>query len=307
MNHTIKKYLATVANVLPFKLLAKSQAVPPVLPFYHLVSDQALDYQNSYRVRTSRAFEQELDWLLKHYKAVDLDTILTSPDKQKMHLSFDDGLKECHSVIAPILKRKGVPATFFVSPHFIDNKALFHRFKRSILQAKGILPAKSKSYFLHEAPELEHLAQMHHVHFSDYQPYLSSEELRSLYTDGFTIGAHSLNHPEMWLLPETEQYRQVAESMQWVSERYRQKFRVFSFPFTDDGLKTSLFHKLKQNNVVDFTFGTAGLKFDEIPFHLQRIPVELHQHRDIKKVMHFEYFYFKIRNLFSANIVKRAH
>jgi peptidoglycan/xylan/chitin deacetylase (PgdA/CDA1 family) len=307
MNKSLKKYIAAAGNLLPYSWLAKSAEIPPVLPFYHVVTDEAAEYLNSYEVRTSKAFEKELDWLLKHYQAVSLETLITSPGKRKMHLNFDDGLKECHSVIAPILKRKGIPATFFVSPDFIDNKALFHRFKRAILQSRGILPANTKSFYLHEVHELDQLALEHHIRFSDFQPYLNKAELQALHIDGFTIGAHSLNHPEMWLLSEDEQYRQIAESMQWVTGRFEQNIRVFSFPFTDDGLKASLFHRLKANNVLDYTFGTAGLKFDEFPFHLQRIPVEQHRHWDLKKVMHFEYFYFKIRNLFSANTVKRSH
>lgn len=306
MNQQTKKIIAAAGNLLPYSWLVSSNGFPPVLPFYHVVSDETAEYLKSYEVRTAQAFEQELDWLLQHYEAVSLETLLLSPGKQQMHLNFDDGLKECYSVIAPILKRKGIPATFFVSPDFIDNQALFHRFKRAILQARGILPANSKSYFLHETAELDQLALDHQIRFSDFQPYLNSTELQALCNDGFTIGSHSLNHPEMWLLSEDEQYRQVAESMQWVAGRFQQKFRVFSFPFTDDGVKASLFHRLKANNVLDFTFGTAGLKFDEIPFHYQRIPVEHHRHWDIKKVMHFEYFYFKIRNLFSANTVKRS-
>lgn len=307
MREGLKKYIAAVGNTIPFRFLSATSAVPPVLPFYHIVSDETAEYLNSYEVRTRRAFGQELDWLLKHYKAVSLEELLRSPHKQKMHLSFDDGLKECLTVIAPILKQKGVPASFFVSPDFIDNRAIFHRFKRSILQSRGILPSDSKSYFLDEAHELDQLALEHKVSFSDYRPYLSSTELQTLYTDGFTIGAHSLNHPEMWLLSEDEQYAQIAESMQWVCDRFPQSLRIFSFPFTDHGLRASLFQRLKTNNVLDYTFGTAGLKFDEIPFHYQRIPVEKHRQWSIKKTMHFEYFYFKIRNLFSANIVKRAH
>lgn len=305
MDTGIKNSIAFLGNLLSLNWLKSGRDYPPFLPFYHVVSDKKLDYINSYLVRTPQQFETELEYLLSHFTPVSLEELVASPQRNKMHLTFDDGLKECHSVIAPILKRKGIPATFFVSPGFVDNKSLFHRFKRAILEVKGVIPQGGKKYFLHETHELDTMARQHHINFSEYQPYLNLEEIRSLQNDGFTIGAHSLNHPEMWLLNEEEQYRQVAESMSWVVDHFNPAIKAFSFPFTDDGLKSSLFEKLKADKITDVTFGTAGLKYDQINHHFQRVPIERASNWSVKKVVHFEYFYFKIRNLFAANTVRR--
>lgn len=305
MNQSLKNSVAFFGNLLPFSLLNSEQNYPPFLPFYHVVCDETLDYINSYVVRSQHQFEKELDYLLKYFTPVSLQDILEAPHKSKMHLTFDDGLKECSTIIAPILKQKGIPATFFVSPAFVDNQDIFHRFKRAILESKGILQKGNKKFFLSETNALNELAKAHQISFSDYKPYMSLADIQGLTDDGFTIGAHSLNHPEMWLLSEDEQFRQVAESMQWVVNHFDSKIKAFSFPFTDDGLKLSLFRRLQQEQVVDITFGTAGLKYDQAKNHWQRIPVELAVNWNIKKVVHFEYFYFKIRNLFSANTVRR--
>ena len=53
--------------------------------------------------------------------------------KNAFLLSFDDGLKEVFTTIAPILLKKGVPASFFINPCFIDNNELFYRYKISLL------------------------------------------------------------------------------------------------------------------------------------------------------------------------------
>lgn len=309
MSRNIKNSIAFLGNLIPLWILMKSKNYPPFLPFYHVVSNQKLEHITSYEVRTAQQFEKELDFLLKTFKPVDLETIIGSPQKKQMHLSFDDGLTECYSIIAPILKRKGIPATFFVSPHFVDNKALFHRFKRSILESQQLLEVSDTKYFINEMFLLDAIAEQNGFSFSEYlsthRPYLTLGEITELQADGFTIGSHSLNHPEFWTLSEEEQYRQVEESMTWVNEFFNPKIKAFSFPFTDDGIKASLFEKLKENHVVDVTFGTAGLKFDQIPFHFQRIPMERKQKWDAQKVVHFEYFYFNLRHLFSANSVKR--
>ena len=108
---------------------------PVFLPFYHTVSDKKLPYILNYPYRNSAEFEKELDYFLNYFKPVALDYLLKNPKpKEKVfHLSFDDGLKECSHIIAPVLLRKGIPATFFVNPGFVDNKTLFHRYKASVV------------------------------------------------------------------------------------------------------------------------------------------------------------------------------
>lgn len=305
MNQVVRNSIAFVGQFIPLEFLQRGTKLPPFLPFYHVVSDVELNYINSYVVRTQIAFEKELDFLLKNFNPVSLTDILNAPAKNKMHLSFDDGLKACYSIIAPVLKRKGIPATFFVSPNFIDNKSLFHRFKRSILESKGILTKGGKNYFIQETDELDKLAKQNNIDFSSFQPYLSFDELKSLYDDGFTIGGHSLNHPEMWTMDEDEQFRQVIDSMQWIVDHFNPEIKAFSFPFTDNGIRQSVFNRIEESSLVDITFGTAGLKFDQCKTHLQRIPVELKQNWSIKKVVHFEYFYYFVRSLIGKNTVIR--
>jgi peptidoglycan/xylan/chitin deacetylase (PgdA/CDA1 family) len=304
MNWKTRNMISIVGQLLPLKCLMAGKKHPPFLPFYHLVTDRQHEFINSYHVRDTATFELELEYLLKHFNPVSIDELLRSPKKNSMHLSFDDGLKECFTVIAPILKRKGIPATFFVSSGFVDNNNLFHRFKRSILETKGVLQPGGKKYFIHEVGDLNRLAENAGIDFSTYQPYMTVAEIQALHNDGFTIGAHSIDHPEMWLLGRDEQYLQVAESMKWVSDHFNPTSKVFSFPFTDDGISMELFKRLHQNKIVDATFGTAGLKHDCVKNHFQRVPIERVEDWSIKRSVHYEYFYYFVRSLFNENCVK---
>ncbi|HQN92816.1 MAG TPA: polysaccharide deacetylase family protein [Prolixibacteraceae bacterium] len=304
-----KALIASLSQFIPLVLLRSGQKYPPFLPFYHVVNDTVPEYINSYEVRSTTNFRKELDYLLKHFLPVDLKTIVNKPQKNMMHLSFDDGLKECYTTIAPILKEKGIPATFFVSPGFVDNKSLFHRFKRAILEERGILTKSRRKFFIHEASELDELAKNNNISFAqylnDHQPYMSLSEIKELQADGFTIGAHSIDHAEFWLLPYSEQFRQIEESMNWMVSNINPDIKAFSFPFTDDGISKALFEEVKAKKLVDVCFGTAGLKYDTIPFNLQRIPVERKQNWDVRKVVHFEYFYYFARSIAGKNKVNR--
>ncbi|MBN2262209.1 MAG: polysaccharide deacetylase family protein [Prolixibacteraceae bacterium] len=304
MNEKVKNIIAASGQLIPLNwLTTKNQ--PPFLPFYHIVSDSHPDYISFYSIRNPKLFEKELDFLLKHFNAVDLDTLLQQPKQNDMHLTFDDGLTECISTIAPMLKRKGIPATFFVSPDFIDNKALFHRFKRAILEKKGIIKPGGKRFNYRQVNELDQIALQHQIDFTSYKPYLTSEQLQQLHNMGFNIGAHSMYHPEMWLMNENEQFEQIANSMKWISDRFNPKIKAFSFPFTDQGIQPSVFEKIINENIADITFGTAGLKHDIAKNHFQRVPIERKEFWSIKKNVHFEYFYYFVRSLLKKNNVTR--
>lgn len=304
MNDKLKDIIAATGQLIPLNwLTTKNQ--PPFLPFYHIVSDSQPDYISFYSIRNPKLFEKELDFLLKYFNAVDLDTLLKSPNRRNMHLTFDDGLTENISIIAPILKRKGIPATFFVSPDFIDNKVLFHRFKRAILEKKGIIKSGGNHFNYQQANELDQIALQHQIDFTSYKPYLTSEQLQQLHNMGFNIGAHSMYHPEMWLMNENEQFEQIANSMKWITERFNPKIKAFSFPFTDHGIKLSLFDKINNEGITDITFGTAGFKHDIAKNHFQRVPIERKEFWSIKKNAHFEYFYYFVRSLLKKNFVTR--
>lgn len=307
MKNWILNKIAFIAEQIPFTVLRGRTKYPPVLPFYHTVSNTPLQHIDSYPVRTEKQFEKELDFLLRHFKAVDLETIIQKPGYNYMHLSFDDGLKECYTVIAPILLKKGIPATFFVNPGFVDNQKIFHRFKKTLLKRDGILPNNSRVYSIADNEELNHLAEQNNVSFQkyldDFQPYLSYDEIAYLHEKGFLIGAHSMDHPEFGLLSLNDQLNQIQQSISWVNSHFNPALKVFSFPFTDHGVSKELFEMMHDKKIVDYTFGTAGLKNDNIPFHFQRIHIERTQNWSVKKTLHFEYFYYFVRSVFGKNVV----
>lgn len=305
MNSIAKNIIANIGSFLSYSDLKFKKDLPPFLPFYHLVSDHKLEYINSYIVRSKKQFEDELDFLLQKYQAVGLEEIVHDPGKNKMHLTFDDGLVECYSIIAPVLKKKGIPATFFISSDFVDNGKMFHRFKQAILESNGVIEKSKRNFSIHQNQLLDQLAVDNGIDFNNYKPYMSTEQVQRLVDDGFTVGGHSVDHPEMYLLSEDEQYQQVAKSMKWVVDNFDPTIKAFSFPFTDDQIKKPVFERIKQDGLIDVTFGTAGLKYDSISFNMQRVPVESNQNWSIKKVVHFEYFYYFVRSLFHKNTVSR--
>jgi peptidoglycan/xylan/chitin deacetylase (PgdA/CDA1 family) len=307
--------------------IVKKMSPPVLMPFYHTVSDEVLPHiAELYSVKSSKRFRNDLDYLLRFFTPLSMqDFISGAYDKSKAHmlLSFDDGLKECHSVIAPILKEKGIPAAFFINPAFIDDKAWFYRYEASwlIYDLKHQEPADDASCTMIKMKEKEKLRYQEQLRQVNYNStdvldkimermqisrqamklqtrvYLNSEELQSLEADGFHIGAHSQHHPEFSSISEDDQIREVNESMQALERLVNLSIRSFAFPFSDDGISSNQLKKIRESANLNISFGTSGTgKHPELN-HYQRMPMEHTRNIPAKKIITGE--------LMAANIKSR--
>lgn len=290
---------------------------PVFLPFYHVVSNNNLPHIRNYPYRNEKEFETELNYILNFFKPISLEELIFNKNAGSpvFHLTFDDGLRECAEVIAPVLLRKGIPATFFINTGFIDNKELFHKYKASlILNYLDEFPDSQTEQFLkkhlldrtkilratfQQNDILDEAAEMLEIDFPAFlkkeKPYLTSAQVKDLREKGFTIGGHSHNHSEFWEMKTKAQLKQVQKSMDWINKNIDQKIKVFSFPFTDNGVKKKLLEKIRAENICDITFGTAGLKHDSFSTHFQRVPME--QMKQIEAFLKEEFMYYHLRKL----------
>jgi len=313
MNEILMQLIAELAVITPFSLLKSGKSLPVLLPFYHLVSDQDLPFRTNYDYPSTTQFEADLDFLLKHFKPISLRDLLQGRDLSKsFHLSFDDGLKECYEVIAPILKKKGIPATFFINPSFVDNKDLFHRYKASeiiaTLKAKNINISLQRTYA--DLASLDEMAEEIGLQWESFleekEPYMTLEQITRLQADGFTIGSHSMDHPEFELLDEETQLEEIRESMEWVNRKFQPEIKAFAFPFTDFGVSDAVFEACYREQIFDISFGTAGLKKDRLPFHFQRLPMENRIELSTKTRLKEEYMAYKLKRLIGKHFARRS-
>jgi peptidoglycan/xylan/chitin deacetylase (PgdA/CDA1 family) len=308
--------------------LIRLSGQPIAFPFYHSVSEQLLPHvSHLYTLRTEREFEADLEGLLQTFQAISLADYLDQsrrPSRRpSMVLSFDDGLVECHDFIAPLLRRKGVPAAFFLNNHFIDNRGLFYRYKASLLihRMKSDpkvqetvatyldVPGKRavESILLigqQQVSLLDALLQEAEMDVSDYQKgrpiYMSSKQVMELVDWGFEIGGHSPDHADFSRLDPVEIRRQVSSSIADLQARFQISTRYFTFPFTTAGIPEDVIHGLLDEGVADVLMGTAGLKRFGRHGYIQRIPMEEFNSaaRDALKT---EYLYYLLKGIAGQN------
>lgn len=282
-----------------------------IFPFYHTISDLNLPHiSNLYPLKSIDQFQRELDFFQKHYTDISLNDLIRLVQAEQLvdsnyfHLTFDDGLKENATIIADILTERKLNATFFINPNFIGNQEIFYRYKIALIIEKCRDKAMINQLLqltIHDTEYIDQLIEQYCIDTNKLDIYMNEIEIKSLLNQNFTIGAHSLTHPYYKHIPFEEQIRQTNESLNRIQKQFDLDYRVFSFPFTDDGVSKKLFDFIE----ADLTFGTAGIKEDEIPTHLQRLPMD-NSLGDVNRFMFKNLVSYRIKKMLNKNVVKHA-
>ncbi len=172
-------------------------------------------------------FEWQMRALRRHFRPLDLGQALDllaagSLPPGAVAVTFDDGYADNHTVALPILRRYGVPATFFVATGFLDggrmwNDAIIESIRRTHkdaldLEAVGLgrceirtleqrldLIARLIRRVKHQRPAVrgqavERIVTAAGAKLPD-DLMMTSEQVRGLQAAGMGIGAHTHTHP----------------------------------------------------------------------------------------------------------------
>ena len=298
-----------VFSHMPLAILHQLTRPQILIVYYHMISDiQVPHVRHLYQYRTTTQFRRDLDLLLHFYEPISLRALLDSlqdggplPDRPFL-LTFDDGFREMYDIVVPILKKKGVPATFFLTTSTIDNRSMCHHEKISLLLEhltsasnsatykkirvvlsshgfmKGDVRTSIRSIPWEHSPVLDALAQIADLSFEEYlgsvRPYLDSSQVASMISDGFSFGAHSVDHPLFATLSLEEQLRQARDSVAQVKKQFRLSYGAFAFPHSDRGVSQDFFAKIYSEGDLHVSFAGRGIVVDTVARHFQRFSME---------------------------------
>ncbi len=303
--------LAPAVRRLPVRVWWHAAGRPLVAVFWHAVgyTDDLPHLRYLYTPPTPERWRADVDWLLDHFEPLAPDEVCAWAQGRKRlrrpacFLSFDDGLRQVHDIAWPELQRRGVPFAVFLNSAFVDNADLFFRYKASLLVALwqeappppavrqalvATLPAPLRTIPLPQAllhtgfrqkSVLDEAARLMGVDYADflhrYRPYLTTAQIIAMARAGVFFGGHSHDHPLFAELDAADRLWQTRQSMQWVKSHLpAQSCYPFAFPFTDDGVPASFFAQAQAERLFDCSFGTAGLRCEQVAAHVQRHPAE---------------------------------
>jgi peptidoglycan/xylan/chitin deacetylase (PgdA/CDA1 family) len=327
-----------IARHVPLPLLYPMVDSDLIIPYYHVVSDERLPHVDGlYNYRTPAEFRNDLEFLLKRYRPIGLGDLLHgvrngSLPRRSFLLTFDDGFACMYDVVAPTLLRLGVPATFFLTWNCLDNRTMAASNEAALL-AHTVEHATSEArrhiVGLLDGPEaigvdlrirllrlrhkdraiIRRIAMALEVDTSDYlakqKPYLSLEAAAALARWGFSIGSHSMDHPEYSCLTAAEQLRQTRDSVLKIREKIDPECVSFAFPYSDTGVTLDFYRELAHSGVVALCFGTGGMRTDPLPFSFQRFSMEK-EGLTAKEVLSQEYVRKLARKSTGRNLVQRS-
>jgi peptidoglycan/xylan/chitin deacetylase (PgdA/CDA1 family) len=269
--------------------------------FYHTISEYPLAHiRHLFACKTSAAFEADLVYLKQRFSLISYQQLVEHVEAKKplprraVMLSFDDGLAESYTTARPLLLKHDIPCIFFITTGVIDNRDMLYRHKVSLCieiasragqeQRQAAFAELSRRFglaisgmegfilWIKELTEadrdaLETACQVLSADIPGYlerqRPYLTSEQIRGLKSDGFTLGAHSVRHIKFNLLDEAGMEDELARSCQAVQVFSGEDRIPFAFPFSASGIERPAFRRiLDRNKQVGLIFDTKGIRKD---------------------------------------------
>jgi len=304
--------LTGIARLIPAGLYPRLVRRSSLDFFYHAVSDAPLPHiRHLYPVVPVADFEAALRYLQARYTFITYQQLHQHrlagqplpPDA--IHLSFDDGFAECFDVVRPLLQKYKIPGTFFLATDWIDNRQMFYRNKASLaIQRIGELSADALDALLaqlhsqlglavdsakalidwlkglrnQDEPQIDALCALLDVDWrgflEDQQPYLTSDQIRQMQAQGFTIGAHTRSHTKLIDLSPEQIEAELAGSCRQVAEICGAATVPFSFPHSAWGVDRGWLADIRARHPeIGLLFDTKGLRQDE-PFMVNRVWAE---------------------------------
>ncbi|EXI76735.1 MAG TPA: polysaccharide deacetylase family protein [Candidatus Accumulibacter phosphatis] len=210
----------------------------------------------------ARDFEQRLRWLRNWFNILPLDEAVTRLAQRSLParaaaVTFDDGYADNFAVALPILRRLGVPATFFIATGYLDggrmwNDTIIHSVRhcgkaRLDLSAIGLGAHELTSIdairraidsivsgLKYRPPEqrseaADYVARVAGCRLPD-DLMMRSEDVRAMRRAGMLIGAHTVTHPILARVDADAARKEVLHSKQYLEGLLQERVGLFAYP-----------------------------------------------------------------------------
>lgn len=179
--------------------MGRGASGPPLILAYHSIYDSQPGISADDVITTPAELEHDVRTLqAQGYSFCTAEELGGQPPPPgTATLTFDDGWRDSLTVTAPLLRRLGVRATFYLCPGLFGN---------------------------------------HDPRMGEAGRILTESEARDLRAAGMELGAHSMTHPDLRTLDDGALRAELADSKAAVEEIAGSECRTLAYPFgTHDG------------------------------------------------------------------------
>jgi peptidoglycan/xylan/chitin deacetylase (PgdA/CDA1 family) len=186
--------VAALAGVFAWSFRSKM-----IIVTFHRVRD---DIPEDGLTCSSARFEKFCEFFRAHFKVISLAEQVAGCSAARdmggtLSITFDDGYRDNFEVAAPILRKLGLPATFFVTTGFIGTPTVVP-WDRELPRQPG---------------------------------WMSWDQLRELASQGFDIGSHTDTHVDLGTADEQTARLELETSKRKLHEQLGRPVRLFAYPF----------------------------------------------------------------------------
>lgn len=159
---------------------------------------------------TPTLFASHLEWLAQHCNVVSLERIaLRAPasgggdaGRPTVAITFDDGYADNHEYALPLLARRGLTATFFLTAGLIEK----------------------------DPDVIARTRMLRRSGYEDIRP-LDWEDVKAMHAAGMEIGAHTWSHPNLASLDRQATRDELRSSKDVIEQRVGAPVRGLAYPF----------------------------------------------------------------------------
>jgi peptidoglycan/xylan/chitin deacetylase (PgdA/CDA1 family) len=187
-----------------------------ILCYHSVTKQQKSNSTDPHKLRLSiDSFRRHLDYLQTHYHIVSLDEFVrarrenTGLPANAAVLTFDDGVRNFLTVVAPLLLEKGLPVTSFIMTG--------ESFTQEVSGRSGL----DGNWCL-----------------EDDDSYLSWSEVRQLATQGVAFGSHTCTHRALTDIPHAQAHAELEKSLDTLNSHLGSRSFPLSYPHgrTSEGI-----------------------------------------------------------------------
>ncbi len=205
-----------------------------------------------------RVFERHVAFLAHRYHCVSMDAVHEALASRRelppntVAITFDDGYRDNYDYAYPILRRYGVPATFYVVTGCLDGRGVFWpaEVRRLLYHASGL--RYSDRTEREAAAWMSRLARMSRPDRDDAldelaalagarrgappSPMLTWSQIREMHRGGMSFGSHTVSHPLLPSVSSEEARREIEDGRAELEAGLGAPVAHFSYPNPSDGV-----------------------------------------------------------------------
>jgi peptidoglycan/xylan/chitin deacetylase (PgdA/CDA1 family) len=264
---SIKKFILD-SGVMRFASHLMSSSI--AILAYHSIQDRPEHYVNSIGsgiTHEKSVFEGHMELIARKYNPVSLDEVLLflhgekKLPKKSVAVTFDDGYCDNSEIAEPILRRFGIPATFYLTANLIGTSEApwFCRLRHAFAITKNsewLDPVRGRKWKISN-PEIRNAAELAAFEICSSMSgdvckaavqtieksldvaslslekvlMMNWDQARRLHDEGYIVGSHTLTHPNLAHVSEERIARsELIESKMRIEKEIGAPVKHFSYP-----------------------------------------------------------------------------